>query len=584
MENQVDLPEYLFRRLAQLGVKSIHGVPGDYNLTVLDYLEPTGLRWVGNANELNAGYAADGYARTKGLSALVTSFGVGELSAINAIGGAYAEKAPVVHIVGTAPRSTQDAGACLHHSLGDGNFRVFADMYKSVTVAQANLTDAKEVPRLVDETLRQCILQSRPVYIEIPSDMVRVKVAAPKGSIDLTVSGYDKLTEDGMVDTLIEKIQNAKRPMILVDGFARRFGIQDNINELVRRTGIPTLTTPFGKSLVDERLPNFHGIYYGLAGSLEHSDWVRSRDLVLHFGPLRSDINTYGFTATTDVDGTVVLEADSITIGTTTNGPAPFRGVCVKSLLGKLVARLDEVKPTTGDPFPANPDDPREILRVLPPAEIGSIVDQYSFWLRMSGFFRPGDIILTETGTSSYGGQSFALPEDTTVMTSSIWLSIGYALAASQGVALAQREMITEGARRSGRTILFEGEGSLQMSAQAISDIIRNKLDMTIFILNNNGYTIERIIHGFYADYNDVQPWRNLEAPSYFGAPQDDPSYRVTTRSARNWGELQTVLADPLIQEGKGLNMVEVFMEMDDAPQSLRKFVEYLTKRNSGGK
>ncbi|KAK7425697.1 hypothetical protein QQZ08_007796 [Neonectria magnoliae] len=355
-------------------------------------------------------------------------------------------------------------------------------------------------------------------------------------------------------------------------------------SELVRRTGIPTLTTPFGKSLVDESLPNFHGIYYGLAGSLEHSNWAKSRDLVLHFGPLRSDINTYGFTATTDADATVVLEADSITIGTTTKGSASFWGVCTKSLLGKVVARLDEVKPTTGDPFPANPDDPREILKALPPAEPGSTVDQYSSWLRMSSFFRPGDIILTETGTSSYGGQSFVLPEDTTVVASSIWMSIGYALAASQGVALAQREMITEGTRRPGRTILFEGDGSLQMSAQAISDIIRNKLDMTIFIINNNGYTVERIIHGFHADYNDVQPWRNLEAPSYFGAPQDDPSYRVTTRSARNWGELQSVLEDPIIQEGKGLNMVEVFMEMDDAPQSLRKFVEYLTNRNRGGK
>ncbi|KPM45973.1 Pyruvate decarboxylase [Neonectria ditissima] len=584
MANHVDLPEYLFRRLAQLGVRSIHGVPGDYNLTVLDYLEPAGLRWVGNANELNAGYAADGYARTKGLAALVTSFGVGELSAINAVGGAYAEKAPVVHIVGSAPRAAQLAGACLHHSLGDGNFRVFADMYRSVTVAQANLADAEDVPRVVDETLRQCVLQSRPVYIEIPSDMVRVKVAAPRGVIDLTVDGYDERLEDEVVGTLVEKMQNAKRPLILVDGFARRFGIQDSINELVKRTAIPTLTTPFGKSLVDERLPNFHGIYYGLAGSSEHSDWVKSRDLVLHFGPLRSDINTYGFTASPEAGVSVVLEADSVTIGDATTTSTPLRGVGIKSLLSKVIAKLDGLNLAVADPFPPNPEDPREILKALPPTVPDATVDQYSFWLRMSDFFRPGDMILTETGTSAYGGQSFVLPEDTTLMTSTIWLSIGYALAASQGVALAQREMVSEGTRRAGRTILFEGEGSLQMSAQAISDIIRNKLDVTMFILNNNGYTIERIIHGFHADYNDVQPWRNLEAPSYFGAPVDDPDYRVTTRSARNWGELQAVLADPVVQEGKGLNMIEVFMEMDDAPLSLRKFVEYLTKRNSGGK
>lgn len=131
----MDLGDYLFRRLAQLGVGSIHGVPGDYNLTVLDYLEPASLHWVGNANKLCAGYAADGYARIKGIGALITSFGVGELSAINAIGASFSEKIPVVHVVDTPPLAAQRSGACLYHSLGDGNFRVFADMYKSVTCA-----------------------------------------------------------------------------------------------------------------------------------------------------------------------------------------------------------------------------------------------------------------------------------------------------------------------------------------------------------------------------------------------------------------------------------------------------------------
>lgn len=119
------------------------------------------------------------------------------------------------------------------------------------------------------------------------------------------------------------------------------------------------------------------------------------------------------------------------------------------------------------------------------------------------------------------------------------------------------------------------------MTAQAISDIIRNKLDVIILVLNN-GYTIERIIHGFFESYNSVQPWRNLEGPSYFGAPLDDPLYPVRTELAQNWGELQAILNTPGIQSGKGLNVVEVSMSMDDAPESLSKFVQYLKKRNSG--
>ena len=178
MAEHIDLAEYLFRRLHQLGVRGIHGVPGDYNLTALDYVAPAGLEWVGNCNELNAGYAADGYARVKGIGAVVTAFGVGELSAINAIGGAYAEMAPVVHIVGTPPTSIQNSGACMHHSLGDGNFRVFAEMAAKVTVAQANLTSAQTAPSEIDRVLRQCLLQSRPVYIELPTDLVSEKIPA----------------------------------------------------------------------------------------------------------------------------------------------------------------------------------------------------------------------------------------------------------------------------------------------------------------------------------------------------------------------------------------------------------------------
>ncbi|KAJ6139885.1 hypothetical protein N7471_006371 [Penicillium samsonianum] len=578
----MDLGEYLFQRLAQLGVGSIHGVPGDYNLTVLDYLKPAGLHWVGNANELCAGYAADGYARIKGIGALITSFGVGELSAINAIGAAYSEKAPVVHIVGTPPRAAQESGACLHHSLGDGNFRVFADMYKSVTCAQANLVDVSTAPQLIDATLKECLQQSRPVYIEIPTDMVRAKVPVPQLPIDLSTPDYDEAFEDKIVNSLVARIQSCKRPLILVDGFTARFGVRDDINALVKLTGFPTLTTPFGKSIVDENVPNFHGVYLGSAGGAIYQSWVEGCDLVLRFGVLGSEINTFGFTAQPQPAATVTFEKYSVSLGTTGTVPVNVRLVFINTILSKLLHFLSGVKIPTPEPYPEDPFLPREILKNFPEAVDTASIDQYSLWLRMSAFLQPGDIVMTETGTASYGGQSFALPEGTTLINSSIWLSIGYMLGACQGATLAQREMVKGGTRPPGRTILFEGDGSLQMTAQAISDIIRNKLDVTIFVLNNNGYTIERIIHGFSESYNDVQQWRNLQAPSYFGALNGDASYPVRTESAQNWGELQTILQRPDIQEGKGLNIVEISLSMDDAPKSLSKFVEYLKKRNSG--
>lgn len=580
----VDLAEYLLQRLAQLGLCSLHGVPGDYNLTVLDYLEPAHLHWVGNANELCAGYAADGYARVKGIGALITSFGVGELSAINAIGASFSEKVPVVHIVGTPPVAAQESGACLHHSLGDGNFRVFADMYKKITCAQANLVDQSTAPGLIDATLKECLRQSRPVYIEIPTDMVRVKVDAPQDPIRLSSSDYDAAFEDGIVDSLVSRIRNCKQPLILVDGFTARFGVKESINALVRRTGFPTLTTPFGKSIVDEDIPNFHGIYLGSAGAEVHQSWVQSCDLVLHFGVLGSEINTFGFSAKPRPEVTITFDKYSVCFGPDLGLPMePRRHISIDSTLSKLLHRMKTVKIPVPRTYPADPFLPREVIRTLPPlAPSDTQIDQYSFWLRISGFLQPGDVVMTETGTASYGGQSIALPNGTTLINSSIWLSIGYMLAACQGSTLAQRDMCQDGTGPPRRTILFEGDGSLQMTAQAISDIIRNKLDVIIFVLNNNGYTVERIIHGFFESYNSIQPWRNLQAPSYFGAPLDDPSYPVRTELAENWFELQAILSTPGIQKGKGLNIIEVSMKMDDAPESLSKFVEYLKKRNSG--
>ncbi|BCR89927.1 uncharacterized protein ACHE_51125A [Aspergillus chevalieri] len=153
-------------------VRSIYGVSGDFSLVSLDYIEPAGLNWVGNANELNAGYAADGYARIKGITALITAFGVGELSTLDAVGGAFAERAPVVHIAGVPSAALQKARLIMHHSFGDGDFRRYARVYEEFTCVQVNLDDAGAAAEMVDEMLREFLLQRRPVYIELPTDLV----------------------------------------------------------------------------------------------------------------------------------------------------------------------------------------------------------------------------------------------------------------------------------------------------------------------------------------------------------------------------------------------------------------------------
>ena len=582
MADQIDLTEYLFTRLHQLGVRSVHGVPGDYNLTALDYVEPAGLHWVGNANELNAAYAADGYARVKGLSVVCTAFGVGELSAINAVAGSYAEMAPVVHIVGTPSTALQSKMACLHHSLGDGNFRLFAEMAAKVTCAQANLTHVNDAPSEIDRCLRECILQSRPIYIELPTNMVTAKVPGSRlhTPLDVSIPENDEGFEDTEVDLILERIYASKQPFIIVDGFTDRYGISEEADELVRVTGFPTSTTPCGKGIVNESYSNFHGIYAGEAGKQVYMPWAQSCDLTLRIGPLNSDVNTFGFTTLPDPTKTITFHRDSVEVGGETQSEK-FSNLHVKPLLRKILDRLDKSKLPRYDPYP-DLGSPVAQLKALPATNAEDNIDQDTFWQRVSTFFRSGDIILTETGTPSVGGRDLILPPHTQLINSSIWLSIGYMLPAAAGASLAQRDLVADGRRQAGRTILFEGDGSLQMTAQAISDMIRNRLDMTIFVINNDGYTIERWIHGMKAGYNDIQPWRYLEAPNYFGADLNDPAYPIITRKARNWGEMNAVMQDKDVQAGKGLTIVEVFMTREDAPDALKKLVAGAARRNSG--
>jgi pyruvate decarboxylase len=572
----VHLAEYLFRRLRQVGLGAVHGVPGDYNLRMLDFVLPSGLEWVGNCNELNAGYAADGYARIKGIAAIITTFGVGELSAINAIAGAYAEMSPVVHIVGTPPRDAQAQGIKLHHSLCNGrssDFHVFARMYTEITVAQENLIDVSTVAEQIDRLIRECVLQSRPVYLRLPMDMVDeiLPASALEQPLNLEHPSNDAKTEQEVVNLIVRKIKTSKRPFILIDAGTSRYGLAKEADDLMRITGFPTATTPFGKGISDETAENFHGIYTSV-GSNTYVSYVQSCDLVINIGPVYSNANTHYFTTIPNVNVTVSLNQDTVTIGQWTGSMYP------QSLLRAVVDRLKEIKLPKFTPYPDLPDARK---RLQPAVEKQEPLRQDIFWQRMSQFFLPGDIILTETGTASVGGRDFILPRNATMINSGVWLSIGYMLPASQGVALAQRHLNQDQPShpsQGGRTILFEGDGSFQMTAQELSTIIRKKLPVIIFIINNNGYTIERLIHGMEAEYNDVAPWRYLQSASYFGAP-DDGSYPVFTARASTWGELHDILAAKELQHGNGLRMVELIMDTRDCTETLRLLLDMYAEK-----
>jgi pyruvate decarboxylase len=561
MAPTVKLAEYLFKRLVQLGIGSVHGVPGDFNLTLLDYVEPAGLNWVGNANELNAGYAADAYARIKGISALVTTFGVGELSAINAIAGAYAERAALVHIVGTPPRATQDGRALVHHTFADGNFIRFAQMSKHVTIAQASLRDPRTAPEQIDQVLVQCLLHSRPVYIEVPVDLVGVPVYSERlqRKLELPEAVWGPPQEKA-IQAVLEKMHAAKQPIIVADGEIRPMGVVSELQGLTKKTGWPTWTTGFAKGLLDETASNFHGIYRGQWEEASTREFFKSSDVVLCFGPHFSTTNSWGGTSLPESANTIFFSDTEIRIGSET-----YRDVPCRQALSALLQTVDTGKIQRYEQYPTLHQD--QIVSIQD-TDKNAPITQDKAWKVLATFVREGDIVMGETGTPGYGAREMRLPPNTRLFTPVTWLSIGYMLPAAQGAALAQRERST--GQKAGRTILLVGDGSFQMTVQELGTIIKEKLNVVVFLINNDGYTIERCIHGADEKYNDVARWRYLEAPSFFGAEKG-----TYTASARTFGELGNVLADERLRDGEGVRMVEVFMGKEDAPEGpLKDMIE----------
>ncbi|KAL4937045.1 hypothetical protein BDV06DRAFT_216188 [Aspergillus oleicola] len=541
---QVDLAKYLFTRLYQLGIRHIHGVPSDYNLAALNYVTPAGLQWAKNTSELNAAYAADGYARVKGISALVTAFGTGELSSLNAINGAFAEKVPVIIIVGTPSTTAQKKNLNVHHSLGDGDLRSFANLYKQFTCAQANLSDSATAPGEIDKVLRACLLNSQPVYIELPTDMVKASVSSVSLGVGLNLrpQANPPTHEAFIIREMTRLFENAQKPLIIVDGLTSRSNLTSEADQFIQVTGWPTFVTPFGKSCVDEGHPNFHGVLNDpTMGDGPVREYMSSTDLVVRFGPIDSDANTAGFSTVPADTKRIDIFRSSIHLTGFMLQPRN-----VKGLLKKLLRDLNEPSRQY------NPD---------------AQIKQAMFWPQMSGFLREGDIILTETGTPFLGGSSMVLPPNAKMINSALWMASGYALPAAFGASLAQRDQNpSSGTESTGRTILFTGDGAFQRSASALSAIFQSKTNIIIFLLNNKGHAVNRHIYPANANapYHFIQSWNYLDAPNFFGAPSYDPSYPVLTKKVACWGKLLDLLEDSIVAREEGFTLIEVVLGRGD--------------------
>src|SRR5262245_140496 len=164
--------EYLLQRLQDYGIADVFGIPGDYVLSFYTMLEESPINAIGCTREDCAGFAADAYARVHGMGAVCVTYCVGGLSVANSIAGAYAEKSPVVLISGSPGLSERVNNPLLHHKVRD--FRTQAAVFEQLCVASAELTDPELAFREIDRVLDAAARFKRPVYLEIPRDVVHL--------------------------------------------------------------------------------------------------------------------------------------------------------------------------------------------------------------------------------------------------------------------------------------------------------------------------------------------------------------------------------------------------------------------------
>ncbi|KAK9470734.1 thiamine diphosphate-binding protein [Dipodascopsis tothii] len=571
----IPLGQYLFARIHQLGITQILGVPGDFNMTLLDHIFAVdGLGWVGCCNELNAAYAADGYGRVTGLpGVVVTTYGVGELSAINGVAGAFAEHVPLLHIVGTPGRPQIEQRMWMHHTIpANADFEspdheVYARMSAPVRCASAFLRDPKTLVEDIDRVLFTIWRKSLPGYVFVPLDIVNwpVPVAALDSKLELKIVNEDEKLEDALVDEIEVALLGARRPALLVDLLARRHRSRELVMELVSVTGYPSFSTDLAKGFVDEDHPAFVGQYNGVLSRPGVREALEDSDVVLNIGPIISDNNTGAFTRNVPEEKLIVLHPSYVSIRGTVH-----RGLHFLPILAKLVARLKATDPVRL--AAANTRAPGTIAVGLPPVVESPADISISWFYPTIGakFLRANDIVFADSGTAQYAINDATFPKNVNFTTQLYYSSIGFALPAALGACVGELDARKSLGFAPSRVILFEGDGSSMMTIQELTTITRHGFNPVIFLINNSGYTIERAIHGPHALYNDISPnWKWTKLFETFGA---DPDRYVCT-TVRTKAELETLIADPAFQDSPKARFVEVIMDKLDIPWRLSKQV-----------
>ncbi|KAM6551243.1 hypothetical protein CsatB_001051 [Cannabis sativa] len=555
------LGRHLARRLVEIGAWDVFSVPGDFNLTLLDHLiaEPK-LNLVGCCNELNAGYAADGYARSRGVGACVVTFTVGGLSVLNAIAGAYSENLPVICIVGGPNSNDYGTNRILHHTIGLPDFSQELRCFQTVTCAQVVVNNLDDAHEQIDTAISTALKESKPIYISISCNLPGIPhptfgrdpvpfFLAPKVS--------NQLGLEAAVDAAVAFLHKAVKAVLVGGPKLRVAKAQQAFVELVDASGYPVAVMPSAKGQVPEHHPHFIGTYWGAVSTSFCGEIVESADAYLFAGPIFNDYSSVGYSLLIKKEKAIMVEPNRVTIG---NGPS-FGWVFMADFLSALSKKLKK-----------NSTALENYRRIYVPPGV-PLRHENNEVLRVNILFKhiqemlSGDTaVIAETGDSWFNCQKLRLPQNCGYEFQMQYGSIGWSVGATLGYAQAAKDK---------RVIACIGDGSFQVTAQDISTMIRCGQNTIIFLINNGGYTIEVEIHD--GPYNVIKNW------DYTGLVNaiHNGEGKCWTTKVRTEEDLVDAISTATNEQKDSLCFIEVFAHKDDTSKELLEWGSRVSAANS---
>ncbi len=536
--------EYLIQRLAVHGVGHVFGIPGDYVLGFYDQLLKSELKIVTTCDEQGAGFAADAYARVRGMGAVCITYCVGGLKVVNPIAGAFAEKSPVVVISGAPGMREREKNPLLHHKVRD--FDTQKRVFDEITVASAVLDDPDTALAEIDRVLHAAVRFKRPVYIEIPRDLVEAPGLAHHRTREVHETS-EPLALAEAVSEATTMVNAARQPVILADVEVHRFGLQADVLALIERANIPFAATILGKSVLSEQHPLYLGIYEGAKGREEVRRYVESSDCVLLLGAFMTDINLGIYTAQIDQGRSIYTTSEKLAIR-----HHMFEGVRFKDFVRALTA--SELRRHEPGKIP-KPPRPQEFV----PGRQGEKVTIARLFERLNEYLGDNTAVVADVGNALFGASDLFIRQHTDFLGPAYYASMGFAVPAALGVQMARPEL---------RPLVLVGDGAFQMTGMETSTIARYGLNPVIVVLNNAGYGTERHIHD--GPFNDVLAWNYHRLPEFLGVGR---SFLVKTES-----ELDAAL-DAAAKHTSSYCLLDVHLDPMDKSAALGRLAERLAER-----